>query len=141
MPFPHKSIYIYIYISMKGVPLQISKKCPAPAISRDGGLPWNGEVICQNMSIMSLENVSCYVRDDPLPQTTPPPPKCFIPIFRSDKPGVKLIGMHRFNICLVVVLLWCENTISNTLHLQRNTAITLAQLVGVAGNPNGVTSS
>ena len=22
-----------------------------------------------------------------------------------------LIGMHRFNICLVVVLLWCENTI------------------------------
>ena len=32
---------------------------------------------------------------------------------RSDKPGVKgIIGMHRFNICLVVVLLWCENTIS-----------------------------
>ena len=30
-------------------------------------------------------------------------------------PGVKLkgkIGMHRFNICLVVVLLWCENTIT-----------------------------
>ena len=28
-------------------------------------------------------------------------------------PGVKgIIGMHRFNICLVVVLLWCENTIS-----------------------------
>ena len=28
-------------------------------------------------------------------------------------PGVKgTIGMHRFNICLVVVLLWCENTIS-----------------------------
>ena len=27
-------------------------------------------------------------------------------------PGVKgIIGMHRFNICLVVVLLWCENTI------------------------------
>ena len=26
--------------------------------------------------------------------------------------GVKgIIGMHRFNICLVVVLLWCENTI------------------------------
>ena len=23
-----------------------------------------------------------------------------------------LVGMHRFNICLVVVLLWCENTIS-----------------------------
>ena len=22
-----------------------------------------------------------------------------------------IIGMHRFNICLVVVLLWCENTI------------------------------
>ena len=31
---------------------------------------------------------------------------------RSDKPGVKgIIGMHKFNICLVVVLLWCENTI------------------------------
>ena len=31
---------------------------------------------------------------------------------RSDKPGVKgIIEMHRFNICLVVVLLWCENTI------------------------------
>ena len=28
-------------------------------------------------------------------------------------PGVKgIIGMHRFNICLVVVLLWCENTIT-----------------------------
>ena len=28
-------------------------------------------------------------------------------------PGVKgIIGMHRFNICLVVVLLWCENTIN-----------------------------
>ena len=27
--------------------------------------------------------------------------------------GVKgIIGMHRFNICLVVVLLWCENTIT-----------------------------
>ena len=26
--------------------------------------------------------------------------------------GVKgILGMHRFNICLVVVLLWCENTI------------------------------
>ena len=22
-----------------------------------------------------------------------------------------ITGMHRFNICLVVVLLWCENTI------------------------------
>ena len=32
---------------------------------------------------------------------------------RSDNPGVKgIIGMHRFNICLVVVLLWCENTIT-----------------------------
>ena len=31
----------------------------------------------------------------------------------QDKPGVKgIIGMHRFNICLVVVLLWCENTIT-----------------------------
>ena len=31
---------------------------------------------------------------------------------RSDKPGVKgIIGMHRFNFCLVV-LLWCENTIT-----------------------------
>ena len=31
---------------------------------------------------------------------------------RSGKPGVKgIIGIHRFNICLVVVLLWCENTI------------------------------
>ena len=30
----------------------------------------------------------------------------------SDKPGVKgIIEMHRFNSCLVVVLLWCENTI------------------------------
>ena len=29
-------------------------------------------------------------------------------------PGVKgIIGMHRFNICLVVVLLWCENTIKS----------------------------
>ena len=28
-------------------------------------------------------------------------------------PSVKgIIGMHRFNICLVVVLLWCENTIA-----------------------------
>ena len=28
-------------------------------------------------------------------------------------PGVKgIIEMHRFNICLVVVLRWCENTIS-----------------------------
>ena len=27
-------------------------------------------------------------------------------------PGVKgIVGMDRFNICLVVVLLWCENTI------------------------------
>ena len=27
-------------------------------------------------------------------------------------PGMKgTLGMHRFNICLVVVLLWCENTI------------------------------
>ena len=35
---------------------------------------------------------------------------------RSDKPGVKgITGMHRFNICLVVVLLWCENTITSTL--------------------------
>ena len=23
-----------------------------------------------------------------------------------------IIGMHRFNMCLVVVLLWCENTIT-----------------------------
>ena len=31
---------------------------------------------------------------------------------RSDMSGVKgIIGMHRYNICLVVVLLWCENTI------------------------------
>ena len=31
----------------------------------------------------------------------------------SDKHGVKgIIEMHRFNICLVVVLLWCEHTIS-----------------------------
>ena len=30
----------------------------------------------------------------------------------SDKPGVKgIIEMHRFNFCLVVVLLWCESTI------------------------------
>ena len=30
---------------------------------------------------------------------------------RSDKPGVKgIIEMHRFNFCLVVVLLWCEST-------------------------------
>ena len=28
-------------------------------------------------------------------------------------PGVKgIIEMHRFNICLVVVLLWCESTIT-----------------------------
>ena len=34
---------------------------------------------------------------------------------RSDKPGVKgIIEMHRFNICLVVVLLWCESTIIST---------------------------
>ena len=32
---------------------------------------------------------------------------------RSDMSGVKGI-MHRFNICLVVVLLWCENTITVT---------------------------
>ena len=32
---------------------------------------------------------------------------------RSDMSGVKgIIGMHRFNICLVVVLIWCENFIS-----------------------------
>ena len=32
---------------------------------------------------------------------------------RSDKPGVKgIIGMHRFNICLVVVFLWCEKTMT-----------------------------
>ena len=31
--------------------------------------------------------------------------------------GVKgIIRMHRFNICLVIVLLWCENTISDTVH-------------------------
>ena len=31
---------------------------------------------------------------------------------RSDMSGVKgIIGMHRFNIRLVVVLLWCGNTI------------------------------
>ena len=24
-----------------------------------------------------------------------------------------IIGMHRLNMCLVVVLLWCENTISH----------------------------
>ena len=31
---------------------------------------------------------------------------------RSDMSGVTgIVGMHRFNICLVVVLLWCENTI------------------------------
>ena len=31
--------------------------------------------------------------------------------------GVKgIIGMHRFNFCLVVVLLWCENTISPRQH-------------------------
>ena len=30
-------------------------------------------------------------------------------------PGVKgIIGMHRFNICLVVVLLLCENTLRPT---------------------------
>ena len=35
---------------------------------------------------------------------------------RSDMSGVKgIIGMHRFNICLVVVMLWCENTISRVL--------------------------
>ena len=34
---------------------------------------------------------------------------------RSDKDGVKgIIGMHRFHICVVVVLLWCENTITLT---------------------------
>ena len=34
---------------------------------------------------------------------------------RSGNDGVKgIIGMHRFNICLVVVFLWCENTISPT---------------------------
>ena len=33
-------------------------------------------------------------------------------------PSVKgIIGMHRFNICLVVVLLWCENTITLTAQL------------------------
>ena len=33
---------------------------------------------------------------------------------RSDMSGVKgIIGMHRFNICLVV-LLWCENTVRST---------------------------
>ena len=33
--------------------------------------------------------------------------------------GVKgIIGMHRFNICLVVVLLWWENTISLALDVQ-----------------------
>ena len=32
---------------------------------------------------------------------------------RPDKPGVKgIIGMHRFNICLFVVWLWCEHTIT-----------------------------
>ena len=32
---------------------------------------------------------------------------------RSDISGVKgIIGMHRFNSCLVVVLLWSENTIT-----------------------------
>ena len=32
---------------------------------------------------------------------------------RSNMSGVKgIIGMHKFNICLVVVFLWCENTIS-----------------------------
>ena len=32
---------------------------------------------------------------------------------RSDMSGVKgIIGIHRFNFCLVVALLWCENTIS-----------------------------
>ena len=41
------------------------------------------------------------------------PPGRVHPILWSDKPGVKgFIGMHRFNICLVVVLLWCENTIT-----------------------------
>ena len=36
---------------------------------------------------------------------------------RSDMSGVKgIIGMHRFNICLVVVLLWCENTIRPIFH-------------------------
>ena len=29
---------------------------------------------------------------------------------RHIRPGVQgIIGMHRFNICLVVVLLWCEH--------------------------------
>ena len=42
---------------------------------------------------------------------------------RSDKPGVKgIIGMHRFNICLVVVLLWCENTI-RPCFVSRHTAL------------------
>ena len=32
---------------------------------------------------------------------------------RSDMSGVKgIIGMHSFNLCLVVVLLWCEHTIN-----------------------------
>ena len=36
-------------------------------------------------------------------------------------PGVKgIIGMHRFKICLVVVLLWCENTITVTLNCSGN---------------------
>ena len=41
---------------------------------------------------------------------------------RSDMSGVKGIrGMHRFNICLVVVLLWCENamTVSEEINTDR----------------------
>ena len=36
---------------------------------------------------------------------------------RSGNDGVKgIIGMHRFNISIVVVFLWCENTISVARH-------------------------
>ena len=39
---------------------------------------------------------------------------------RHARPGVKgIIGMDRFNICLVVVLLWCENTISVQINLKK----------------------
>ena len=62
---------------------------------------------------------------------------------RSDMSGVKgIIGMHRFNICLVVVLLWCENTINlDLLHIGRTFLLPILPLKMQCGLSTGSTGT
>ena len=61
---------------------------------------------------------------------------------RSDKPGVKgTIGMHRFNICLVVVLsLSCSGVKTPSLPREDNTLVaSLPSPQVISGSPKAIT--